>query len=148
MPTYTLTVPSGAFDTGAKALAAAGITRVHNEVTGAETFFAQVIVHEISSGNYFVGGKPLVGRQAFLNGQIRAGRSAQDRMRLLLALRDGVAAALDLPANEVWVYLTDLPARDMVEYGHVLPDPGDEARWMVGLPSADQAKMRATGQGL
>jgi hypothetical protein len=66
------------------------ITRVHNEVTGATLYFAQVIFHEVAAGNYFVGGKPLTDDQIFLHGQIRAGRSAIDRKRLLLSLRQVV----------------------------------------------------------
>ena len=37
-----------------------------------------------------------------------------------------------LPANHVWVYITDLIPRQMVEFGHVLPEPGDEAKWAGG----------------
>lgn len=146
MPTYTLTLPAGLFDAAAKARAAEAITATHSAVTGAATFFAQVIIHEIPDGNYFVGGKPLAGRQVFLNGQIRAGRSAPDRKRLLVGLRDGVAAACGLQASDVWVYLTDLPARDMIEYGHILPEPGDEAAWLQALPDADRQRMMKTGR--
>jgi phenylpyruvate tautomerase PptA (4-oxalocrotonate tautomerase family) len=146
MPTYTLTLPAGMVSGEHKARAAREITRVHNEVTGAATYFAQVIVHDVLEGHYFVGGRPLRGRQAFLHGQIRAGRSAPDRRRLLLALRDGVAAALEGPASDVWVYLVDLPARDMIEYGHILPEPGDEAAWVAALPDADRVRMARAGE--
>ena len=145
MPTYTLTAPAGLLTSEQKARAAAAITRTHNQVTGAATFFAQVIIHEVAAGNYFAGGKPLAGRQLFLNGQIRAGRSALDRKRLLLGLRDGVVVATGFEPGDVWVYLCDLPACDMVEYGHVLPEPGDETHWMESLPAADRARMKATG---
>lgn len=147
MPTYTLSAPMDRLTPEQKARLAAEITRVHHEVTGAATFFAQVIVHEVRAGGYFVGAKPLAGEQLFLHGQIRAGRSAPDRTRLLLALRDVVAAAAGAERSSVWVYLVDLPARDMVEYGHVLPEPGDEATWMAGLPEADRARMLAVGSG-
>jgi phenylpyruvate tautomerase PptA (4-oxalocrotonate tautomerase family) len=146
MPTYTLTLPAGLFNANGKAAAATAITHTHNTVTGAATFFAQVIIHEVVEGHYFVGGKPLSGRQVFLNGQIRAGRSAPDRKRLLTGLRDAVASGLGIPAGDVWVYLTDLPARDMIEYGHILPEPGDEAAWMAGLPAADHTRMENTGR--
>jgi hypothetical protein len=33
----------------------------------------------------------------------------------------------------------------MAEYGHVLPEPGDEAAWLAGLPSEDREFMKATG---
>ena len=141
MPTYTLTAPANRLTSDQKARVAAEITRVHNEVTGAATFFAQVIIHEVPSGNYFVGGRPLKGEQLFLHGQIRAGRSALDRKRLLLTLRDVVAAAAGAELRNVWVYLVDLPARDMVEYGHVLPEAGDEAAWLDGLPDSERARL-------
>jgi len=39
----------------------------------------------------------------------------------------------------------DVPARDMIEYGHILPEPGDESAWMEGLPAADRERMRSVG---
>lgn len=145
MPTYTLTAPAGRLSEEHKARLAAAITRVHHEVTGAASFFAQVIVNEVPRGCYFVGGRLLRGEQMFLNGQIRAGRSAQDRKRLLEGLRDAVAEAAAAQASSVWVYLTDLPARDMIEYGHVLPEPGGEQAWLDALPATDRARMLEAG---
>lgn len=145
MPTYTLTVPANLLNQGQKAAVAQAVTQTHSDVTGAATFFAQVIIGEIAEGNYFVGGKVLAGRQAYLQGQIRSGRSAPDRKRLLLALRDAVAASCDLAKCDVWVYLIDLPARDMIEYGHILPEPGDEQAWMDGLPETDRLRTQKTG---
>lgn len=145
MPTYTLTVPSNLLNDSQKSAVAEAVTRTHNRVTGAALFFAQVIIHEVPPGNYFVGGKPLNGRQAFLQGQIRGGRSALDRKQLLLGLRDAVVHACGLVQSDVWVYLIDLPARDLVEYGHILPEPGDEAAWMESLPQADLIRMNKTG---
>ena len=141
MPSYTCNVPAGRLTPEQKAKAASEITRVHNEVTGAATFFAQVIFNEVAPGNYFSGGKPLRGEQFFLNGQIRGGRSAIDRSRLLLGLRDVLAAAAETDRNNVRVYLTDLPPRDMVEYGQVLPEPGQESVWLAALPEADRERM-------
>ncbi len=45
----------------------------------------------------------------------------------------------------MWVYLVDLPASDMIEYGHILPEPGGENAWMEGLPEADRERMRSIG---
>jgi len=145
MPTYTLTVPANRLRLEQKARVAAEITRVHKEVTGAAAFFAQVIIREVPQDCYFVGGKPLSGDQMFLHGQIRSGRSAPDRKRLLLALHDAVASAAEAEVSGVWVYLVDVPARDMIEYGQILPEPGDESAWMEGLPAADRERMRSVG---
>ena len=68
-----------------------------------------------------------------------------DRKRLLAALRDAVVEAAGAERAAVWVYLVDLPPRDMIEYGHVLPEPGDEAAWLDGLPEVDRQRMLATG---
>src|SRR2546423_1151931 len=107
MPTYACTVPSNRLTPEQKTRMASEITRVHNEITGAATFFAQVIFHEVPVGSYFVGGKPLADDQLFLRGQIRAGRSAIDRKRLLLALHQAVAEASGASAGSIWVYLAD-----------------------------------------
>jgi phenylpyruvate tautomerase PptA (4-oxalocrotonate tautomerase family) len=145
VPTYICTVPAGRLSPEQKGLVAAGITRVHNEVTGAATFFAQVIINEVPAGNYFIGGKPLREDQIFINGQIRAGRSAVDRARLMQEILKSVAAAAKADLTSVWVYLTDLPPRDMIEYGHVLPEPGSESDWLKGLPAEDRARMTKAG---
>jgi phenylpyruvate tautomerase PptA (4-oxalocrotonate tautomerase family) len=141
MPTYRCTTPQGLLDTERKASIAHEITRIHNAITGAATFFAQVIFDEVPVGNYFVGGAPLPGKQIFLNGQIRAGRSALDLQRLLKDLVAGVTAASGLSSLSVWVYVTELPAKRMAEYGHILPEPGDEQAWLSNLPADDRAQM-------
>ena len=142
MPTYTVTAPEGCLDDDKRAKIAREITRVHHETTGAPAYFAQVLFVEIKPGRYFVGGGPLRGKQVFVNGQIRAGRTAQSKDALIRRMLAAVAQAAMLPANHVWVYITDLIPRQMAEFGHVLPEPGDEAKWAEGLPAADRAQWR------
>jgi phenylpyruvate tautomerase PptA (4-oxalocrotonate tautomerase family) len=146
MPTYRCTTPHGLLDTERKAAIAREITRIHSEVTGAATFFAQVIFDEVPSGNYFVGGAGLHGEQIFVFGQIRAGRSELDLQRLLKDLLAGVAAASGFSSQSVWLYVTELPARLMAEYGHILPEPGDEQSWLTNLPIEDRALMLSVGR--
>ena len=75
MPTYIVTAPQGRLSAAQKTLLAEEITRVHCEMTGAPSYFVQVIFHDVPDGNYFVGGKPLKGLDhAYLHGTIRAGR--------------------------------------------------------------------------
>jgi hypothetical protein len=54
-----------------------------------------------------------------------------------------VAKAAGLPANHVWIYISDLIPRQMVEFGNVLPEPGDEGEWTEALPPADRAHMES-----
>src|ERR1700722_12418477 len=130
MPTYHCTAPAGLLDAARKAAIAAAITRIHNAVTGAASFFAQVIFTDVAKGNHFMGGAPLASDQIFIHGFIRAGRSVPDREKLVT---DMVAAIADLagqPKKLVWVYITEIPAGQMAEYGHILPEPGGEQAWL------------------
>ena len=58
-----------------------------------------------------------------------------------------VAEAASVPCTGVWIYIVDLQARQMVEFGHVLPEPGDEPAWTAALPQSDREMMEAIGSG-
>jgi phenylpyruvate tautomerase PptA (4-oxalocrotonate tautomerase family) len=146
MPTYHCTSPAGLLDAGKKSAIAAEITRIHNAVTGAASFFAQVIYTDVAKGNHFMGGAPLASEQIFVHGFIRAGRSVPDRQRLVTEMVTAIADLSGLAKRLVWVYLTELPARQMAEYGHILPEPGDEKPWLDGLPEEDRAYMHSVGK--
>ncbi len=145
MPTYTVSALAGALNAEAKQRIASRITRTHNEVTGAQSFFAQVIFADIAEGDWFMGGAPAAPNTVFIHGQIRGGRTADMKLALLTGLLDTVASATNVPKTSVWVYLVELPAPHMAEYGHVLPEPGNEAQWLAALPATDRALMESTG---
>ena len=143
MPTYTIHAPAGQFSKEQKQTIAGKVTRTHNEVTGAPTFFAQVIFVDVADGNWFMGGAPLEAEQIYICGHIRGGRSDEMKRKLILGLRDALAEGAGLPTGRVWSYLVELPSAQMVEYGHVLPDPGEEASWLAALPPEDRAIMES-----
>ena len=146
MPTYTVTAPEGRLSASHKADIAAAITRVHNTVTGAPTYFAQVIFVDVKPGNYFIGGVPLAADQVFVHGQIRAGRSAADKDKLIDGMLKEVAQAARAAHHAVWVYILDLVPRQMAEFCHVLPEPGGEAAWTEALPKDDRERMEKIGR--
>jgi phenylpyruvate tautomerase PptA (4-oxalocrotonate tautomerase family) len=143
MPTYSVFAPVGQLNSKQKADIAREVTRTHSEVTGAQTFFAQVVFHETQPGSWFIGGKELDGNQVYLCGHVRGGRPAEMKNRLVLGLRDVLMACADLRRNEVWVYIVELPPSHMVEFGHVLPEPGSEAAWLSAMPAEDRAMLEA-----
>src|ERR1700691_6312639 len=147
MPTYTVTVRRGQLVASQKTRIAREITRVHSETTGAPSYFAQLISSEVDEGNYFVGGRPLSHGQVFVHGQIRAGRTPESKSALISAMLKVVAEAASVPRTGVWIYIVDLQARQMVEFGHVLPEPGDEPAWTAALPPSDREMMQAIGRG-
>jgi hypothetical protein len=57
-----------------------------------------------------------------------------------------IAALSGLTKRLVWVYVTEIPARQMAEYGHILPEPGDEKAWLDGLPAEDRAHLHSVGK--
>jgi phenylpyruvate tautomerase PptA (4-oxalocrotonate tautomerase family) len=143
MPTYTVTSIEGCLAGPQRERIASEITRIHSEATGAPSYFAQVLFIEVKADRYFVGGGLLRGHQVFVNGQIRAGRTAESKDKLISGIADAVAVASKLSKNNIWVYITDLLPRQMVEFGHVLPEPGEEANWAAALPEPDRAHMQS-----
>ena len=76
-----------------------------------------------------MGGKIVKTKEIFLNGQIRAGRTAKVKKQLILALRKILIKNTKLKNDFVWVYLEDLLPDQMIEYGEVLPKSGQEKKW-------------------
>jgi phenylpyruvate tautomerase PptA (4-oxalocrotonate tautomerase family) len=143
MPTYTCFARRHLLTSSHKLSLARAITRAHAEVTGAPAHYAQVMFLEVPDDDHFVGGAPLAHDQLFVSGQIRAGRSLELREVLIRRIVADVAVASGLEPSGVWVYLLELPAAAMVEYGEILPEPGREAEWNPILPPAVRAMVRA-----
>jgi phenylpyruvate tautomerase PptA (4-oxalocrotonate tautomerase family) len=147
MPTYFCTSASGRLSSEQKSKIAGEITRIHAEVTGAPSFFAQVIFNDVEAGDWFMGGAPLTHEHIFVYGHIRAGRAAVDKTRMIKLMAEAVATAARVgSARAVWVYVNELPPRQMIEFGHVLPEPGDEPAWTAALPEQDRAFMQSIGK--
>jgi phenylpyruvate tautomerase PptA (4-oxalocrotonate tautomerase family) len=133
MPTYVCSVPAGSLTFTRKTAVAEAIARIHSEATGAPLFFVQVIIDENQSVDRFLGGQ-LATNHIWIRGDIRAGRTAEQRKKLMLHIMRDVSQIAGVNEDSIWVYLCNLEATDMVEYGHVLPAPGDEQAWFEKLP--------------
>jgi hypothetical protein len=55
---------------------------------------------------------------------------------MMLGMMRAVAKIAGLKEESIWVYLSNLEPTDMVEYGHVLPEPGAEQEWFNELPES------------
>lgn len=143
MPTYTCTTTAELLGPEQKQAVARAVTRAHAEVTGAPVQFAQVIFNSLPAGDHFIGGVAPAHDHLFLYGRIRAGRSAEVRERLIERLTADVAMAAGMDRFGIWVYLLELPAAAMVEFGHVLPEAGQESAWIEALPADDRARLLA-----
>ena len=141
MPTYTITNSNFNLSSKQQKNLAEGITKVHNVVTGANTYFAQVIFNKTKKNNHFMGGKKVKEASLFLLGQIRAGRPKNIKDKLISELKNVLVKQSKLDDTQVWVYINDLPPSQMIEYGAVLPESGKESEWFQNLSSKLKKKL-------
>lgn len=139
MPRYSVTVCNGDLTV------AQAITRVHGEVTGTPFYMAQVLINEIEPDCYFLGGENLDGDQIFVHGSTREGRTRETKAQLIERLTAEVAQAAGFDPSCVWVYISKMPARQMIEFGRILPEPGEEAAWNDAWSAADKAHLATVG---
>jgi phenylpyruvate tautomerase PptA (4-oxalocrotonate tautomerase family) len=133
MPTYTVTVANLSLTTEQENSIAGAITESHHVNAGAPGFFAQVLFNAVAAGKHFIGGKISRTSHVFVYGLIRAGRGADAKSNLIKDIAKKVGQIAGLRPEDVWVYLQDIPAAQMVEFGRVLPEPGAERAWLQGL---------------
>ena len=143
MPTYSVTTSNLTLKKETKKIIADGITKIHSEVTGANTYFVQVLFNETSKDDHFMGGKLVTDPQIYLNGQIRAGRPKEVKDQLIDKLKKLLANSLKIDLSNVWVYILDLEPSQMVEYGQVLPISGQEKIWFENLPEQIKKKLKS-----
>jgi len=133
MPTYTVKYSNFNLSQKQKNSLASDISDTHSKFTGANTFFAQVIFQKNEKNSHFMAGKLVKTKEIFLNGQIRSGRSSKVKKKLILSLRKILIKNTNLKKDFVWVYLEDLLPDQMIEYGEVLPNSGQEKKWFNSL---------------
>ena len=141
MPTYTVTNSNFNLTSKQQKNLAEGITKVHNIVTGANTYFAQVIFNKTKKNNHFMGGKKVKEPSIFLLGQIRAGRPKNIKDKLISELKNVLLKESKLDETQVWVYIVDIVPSQMIEYGAVLPESGKEKEWFSNLSTKLKKKL-------
>ena len=145
MPTYVCSVRPGLLNDRQKSDIAKAITRNHHQATGAPAYFVQVVIDEKATAVRYLSGEPAPDHQIWIRADIRSGRTVEQRSNLALAIMRDVSAIAGVETTSVWVYLCNLEPADMIEYGHVLPLPGQEQAWFDGLPKHLQEYLAALG---
>jgi hypothetical protein len=62
---------------------------------------------------------------------------------MLHRIMQDVGKASAAAEETVWVYLSEIPAENIAEYGRVLLPPGSEDAWFATLPDALREKLRS-----
>ena len=100
------------------------------------------IFQKNSKHSHFMGGKIVKSKEIFLNGQIRSGRSALIKKRLINELKKSLLNNLKINKDSIWIYLEDLLPEQMIEYGETLPKSGGERKWFNSLPSGLRKRLK------
>lgn len=144
MPTYVCSADLGRLTADQKAKVVNSITTVHHEEAGAPRCLVLVIFQHVAPGNCYLGDEAAPADQIWIRGDIRSGRTNEQKSRMLQRMMQDVSRAIGTTEDAVWVYLSDLPAENLTEYGHILPPLGQEEAWLSSLPDALQKRLRAT----
>lgn len=134
MPTYTCTSQTGLIVAEQQRLIAHGIAEIHSRCTGTPIGFAQCIFREVSASGHFIGGVQAPAESVWVLGHLRGGRSTDVLNGILSGITKLMVDVLHISETMVWVYLAELNHDQMVEFGRVLPEVGEEARWVSQLP--------------
>jgi phenylpyruvate tautomerase PptA (4-oxalocrotonate tautomerase family) len=127
MPLYACFIQQGALTREQKVEIASEITRIHCDLTGAPPSFVHVRFHTTAPGDGYTGGKPA--KSAVLDGSIRAGRAPEVKEKLLQELFAMYRRISGIPEWDLVVALREIPASNVMEAGHILPEPSEEAAW-------------------
>lgn len=145
MPTYTVTTANLSLSATQKGQIAEAITAAHHAATGAPAFFAQVIFRAIESGEHFIGGKLNAHPHIFVHGMIRAGRGIEIKQKLMSDAAGKVRAIAGVGAEDIWFYIQDIDAPQMIEFGRFLPEPGAEDAWRKAISPEKRAQLDQAG---
>ena len=144
MPTYIFAIKNGLLNGEQKQRIASAITRLHSEVTGAPPWMVQVVIDETEQRQRYLGSQP-ADRHIWIRADIRAGRTREQRQRLMLSIVQAASEISGVEKSAIWVYLCNLAPEDLVEYGHVMPLPGEEQTWFEALPLELQRYLTSLG---
>ena len=131
MPTYVCYAHPDQVTAAAKVQIAVGIARIHHRFGRSTRSPSLSAYFEIlGPDEHFIGGQPAPGNGVWVYGHIRAERTNSVRNHIMVGIRDLLTQVLKIPESVVWVYLNELAHTDMIEFGRVLPEQGEEQRWL------------------
>lgn len=143
MPVYMVYVSAGHLSPEMKGEVARAITDAHRDLTGTQHFLAQISFQEQPTGNVFLGGVEQGGDLIFIHGHHRVGRPVDLKHRLAAKIVDDVAKVMNVGKRHVWLYIDEIPANQMIEYGRFLPEPGQENAWFNAIADDEKEFMKS-----
>jgi phenylpyruvate tautomerase PptA (4-oxalocrotonate tautomerase family) len=130
MPIYQCSPHHGLLTDEMKPKIAAAITDAHVEATGAPRVFVHVFFNEIPSGISYSAGES-DDKITGITGSIREGRPLEVKQALIKRIVAAWTEITGQPAKQVIAGLTEIDSPSQMEYGLILPHPGEEAKWFA-----------------
>lgn len=124
MPFYQFTVPSGSTTARKKAEVAAAVTVAHAEITGAPREYVNCSFTEVPPGSIFAGGSAV--EHGRMVGIIRQGRSQDVKRKLMAALADAWVSVTGESAEDIALFVHEVPGYQVMEYGQMLPEAAED----------------------
>lgn len=140
MPTYAFTSMQSLTPAQREKIVAS-VTSIHAVEATAPRFFVQVVFYTVERGSMFIGGEPAPDDHVWVNALIRAGRTKEQKASILRRIMQETSDILGISEQSVWVYISDIPAQGVLEFGNVLPEPGGEEQWLQSLPASLREKL-------
>lgn len=141
MPTYAFSTAKNLTDEQ-RARLVESVTSIHQVEATAPRYFVQVVFYELRPGSMFIGGEPASPDHVWVRADIRSGRTREQKAAILRRVMRETSEILGISEQAVWVYVSDIPAQGVLEFGNVLPEPGGEEAWLASLPEALREKLR------
>ncbi|MDP4025745.1 tautomerase family protein [Methylobacterium sp. NEAU 140] len=117
------------------------VTAIHHVEATAPRYFVQVIFYKVEPGSIFIGGEAASHGHVWVRADIRSGRTNDQKAKMLRRIMRETSEILGISDQDVWVYISDIPAQGVLEFGSVLPEPGDEEQWLASLPNGLRDKL-------
>src|SRR6185312_12412704 len=92
------------------------------------------IFNEWEPHSHYIGGEEPEDTYLWIRADIRSGRTQEQKRRLLTRIVDDVCAISDVLRGNVRVYISELSATNIMEFGQITPQPGEEDAWFAKLP--------------
>jgi phenylpyruvate tautomerase PptA (4-oxalocrotonate tautomerase family) len=140
MPTYAFTT-ARALTAAQRGALVESVTEIHAVEATAPRDFVQVVFHRVEPGSIFIGGEPASPDHVWVRADIRSGRTPAQKSKMLRRIMAETSEILGISEQAVWVYISDIPAHGVLEFGNVLPEPGGEPAWLASLPAELREKL-------
>ena len=141
MPMYICNASKGVIAEHVKSELASDITQIHCEMTEAPPQFVHVVFFEEARN------PPLSERKVAVACNIRAGRTDAQKSEIITRIQQSLNARCGVQPDQTRITTSDTPANWVMEGDDIMPEPGDEADWMVAHESKRTAEANPSAGG-